>query len=248
MNPEPFARWSPRDLIPALPLNGRDWTQLATLSTGVFALRTQPDASGMGNRGNRGFGAQLSIAGGRPQQNAYRLDGIRVNDYANSSPGGTLGVTLGVDAIEEFSIETANYSAAYGVASGGVINAITRSGTNRWHASFFEFLRNDRLDARNFFDREKPRLRRNQFGAATGGPLKRDRTFLFAAYEGLRQSLGITDTAIVPSMAARTGQLTGRTVAVDPNVARYLGIWPTPNGASSGDSAIYNFERVCPDL
>lgn len=87
-----------------LPLNGRDWTQLATLEPGISAIRTQPDSNGLNNRGNRGFGGQLTIAGARPTQNNYRIDGISVNDYANSSPGSTAGLSLGAESIQEFSV------------------------------------------------------------------------------------------------------------------------------------------------
>ena len=101
---------------------------------------------------NRGFGAQLSISGARPQQNNYRLDGISINDYSNGGPGSVLGQNLGVEAIQEFSVLTSNYSAEYGKTSGGVVNAISRSGTNQFHGSAYEFLRNSALDADNFFD------------------------------------------------------------------------------------------------
>ena len=115
-----------------LPLNGRSWTDLAELQPGVNAIQTQPDFSAGTDRGNRGFGQQLTISGARPQQNNYRLDGVSLNDYANGAPGSVLGGNLGVDAIQEFSVLTTNYSADYGKTSGGVVNAITRSGTNRF--------------------------------------------------------------------------------------------------------------------
>ena len=143
-----------------LPLNGRDWTQLATLEPGISAIRSQPDANGLSNRGNRGFGGQLTISGARPQQNNYRLDGISINDYANSSPGSTAGLSLGAESIAEFSVVSSNYSAAYGLTSGGVINAMTRAGTNGFHGSAYEFLRNDAMDARGFFDAAKLPFRR----------------------------------------------------------------------------------------
>src|SRR6267154_3848181 len=105
-----------------LPLNGRDWTSLATLSPGVNALETQMPFESGAVRGNRGFGAQLTISGGRPTQNNYRLDGLSINDYGNGGPGSVIGVSLGVDAIQEFSVLTGNYSAEYGRTSGGVVN------------------------------------------------------------------------------------------------------------------------------
>jgi len=160
-----------------LPLNGRDWTQLAALQPGIANIRTQPSATGLNNRGNRGFGSQLTINGARPQQNNYRIDGISVNDYANSAPGSTLGLSLGVDAIQEFSVVSSNYSASYGLTSGGVVNASTKAGTNAFHGTAYEFLRNDKLDARNYIDTIRPPFKRNQFGAALGGPIVKNHTF-----------------------------------------------------------------------
>jgi hypothetical protein len=191
-----------------LPLNGRSWTDLAALQPGVDTIQTQPTFSTGADRGNRGFGQQLTISGARPQQNNYRLDGVSINDYANGAPGSVLGGNLGVDAIQEFSVLTSNYSAEYGKTSGGVVNAITRSGTNGLHGSGYEFLRNSALDARNFFDGAKiPSFKRNQFGGAIGGPIIRNRTFFFADYEGIRQSKGITALTTVPSLDARDGKL-----------------------------------------
>ena len=115
----------------------------------------------------------MTISGARPQQNNYRLDGISMNDYANGGPGSVLGGNLGVDAIQEFSVLTTNYSAEYGKTAGGVVNAVTRSGTDQFHGSAYEFLRNSALDARNFFDGPViPEFRRNQFGASAGAPSK----------------------------------------------------------------------------
>src|SRR5712664_1576901 len=151
-----------------LPLNGRSWTDLAALQPGVDTIQTQPTFATGADRGNRGFGQQLTISGARPQQNNYRLDGISLNDYANGAPGSVLGGNLGVDAIQEFSVLTSNYSAEYGKTSGGVVNAITRSGTNAFHGSVYEFLRNSALDARNYFEDPPPArkasFKRNQFG------------------------------------------------------------------------------------
>lgn len=218
--------------IRELPLNGRDWAQLATLQLGVDVVRNQSPVGGVSTgdvvRALRGFGNQLSISGARPQQNNYRLDGISINDYTNGAPGGVLGALSGVDAIQEFSILTTNYSAEYGRTSGGVINAVTRSGTNDFHGSLYEFLRNSALDARNFFDdptQPTPPFKRNQFGGTIGGPLLKDKTFWFFNYEGLRQSLASTQTDVVPTQNARNGTLG----PVDPEVVAYLAFWPLPN-------------------
>jgi outer membrane receptor protein involved in Fe transport len=202
-----------------LPLNGRDWTSLATLQPGVNQIETQMsfDTSA---RGNRGFGSELTVSGGRPTFNNYRIDGISVNDYANAAPGSVIGATLGVDAVQEFSVLTGGFSAEYGKASGGVVNAITKSGTNAFHGDAYEFLRNSALDARTYFDRtaDKPKatFRRNQFGASAGGPIIKDRTFIFGDYEGMRQAKGITGSKKVLSNNARQGILVGQAGANQP--------------------------------
>lgn len=224
-----------------LPLNGRSWTDLAALQPGVSTIQTQPGFASGADRGNRGFGQQLTISGARPQQNNYRLDGISLNDYANGAPGSVLGGNLGVDAIQEFSVLTSNYSAEYGKTSGGVVNAVTRSGTNTFHGSGYEFLRNSALDAANFFENAggipKSSFKRNQFGGTIGGPIVKDHTFFFADYEGIRQSKGIANVNFVPSPAARNGDIhdstTGNpiTVTVDPEAQKYLALYPAnPNG------------------
>src|SRR5438132_12545438 len=205
---------------------------LSTLFTGVNAIETQIGFETGTSRGNRGFGAQLSISGGRPTQNNYRLDGNSINDFANGGPGSVLGVSLGVDAIQEFSVLTGNYSAEYGRTSGGVVNAISKTGTNAFHGDVYEFLRNDKLDANDFFSnasgQPKPAYKRNQFGAAAGGPIRKDRTFIFGDYEGIRQSQGIVSSGtIVPSDAARAGNLAnGQPVTVDPLVQKSLARYP----------------------
>jgi len=233
-----------------LPLNGRSWTDLATLQPGVYAAHTQYSSGA--SRAAKGFGSQIAISGSRPQGNDYRLDGVSVNDYANGSPGGVQGGDLGVDAIQEFSVLTTNYSAEYGRTSGGVVNAITRSGTNLFHGSVYEFLRNSALDARNFFDQGQiPPFRRNQFGASAGGPIRKDKLFIFGNYEGIRQSKGITSLSVVPSLTARSGNLcsipgsppacTPTTVIVDPAAQQYLAFYPQPNGPilGNGDKGIF---------
>ncbi len=257
-----------------LPLNGRSWTDLATLQPGVNALSIlQPTFEVGTDRGNRGFGAQLSISGGRPQENNYRLDGVSINDYGNGGPGSVLGGNLGVDSIQEFSVLTSNYSAEYGKTSGGVVNAITRSGTNQFHGSVYEFLRNDALDAANFFDNannlKKSPFRNNQFGASGGGPIRRDRTFIFGDFEGLRRSTGRTFTDSVPSPNARLGILSGEppipagsvcptnpftgtitskqldpnaSVCVDDSAAKFLPLYHLPNaGVINGDLGTFAF-------
>ena len=224
------------------PLNGRDWAQLVTLQAGVTGVQEGTPTAG-GNT-DRGFGAPVSISGARPDQNSYRLDGISINDYANGAPGSVLGDNLGVDAVEQVSVLGSNYPADYGRTSGGVINAVTRAGTNAFHGDVYEFLRNSTLDARNFFDGQIPPFKRNQFGGSAGLPLQQDRTYLFGDYEGLRQSLGLTTVDTVPSIAARSGKLSTGAVTVDPAVARFLAaFYPLPNGPllAGGDTGIYSF-------
>jgi hypothetical protein len=230
-----------------LPLNGRSWTDLAALQPGVDTIQTQPSFSSGADRGNRGFGQQLTISGARPQQNNYRLDGVSLNDYANGAPGSVLGGSLGVDAIQEFSVLTSNYSAEYGKTSGGVVNAITRSGTGAFHGSAYEFLRNSALDARNFFDGPKiPPFKRNQFGGSIGGPIIKERTFFFFDYEGIRQSKGISQVTFVPSIPARSGvlQCCSTPVTIDPAAQAALAFYHLPNGPaldSNPDVATYTF-------
>src|SRR6195256_1241777 len=190
-----------------LPLNGRDWASLATLEPGVVSVRPHESVDQPG--GNlRGLGAQMTIDGNRHTQNVYRLNGIIVNDYSNAGPGNVLGASVGVDAIQEFSVLTANYSAEYGFTSGGVINAITKSGTNQFHGSAFEFLRNAALDSSNYLSgSQKGAFTRNQFGGSGGWKVLRDKAFLFGAYEGLRQRKGIPGSAKVLTPNARLGIL-----------------------------------------
>jgi hypothetical protein len=227
-----------------LPVNGRDIAQATTLEAGVSAVRTQQSAADVNSgRGQRGFGQQISLAGARPQQNNYMLDGITTNDYANSAPGSVLGLDLGADAVERISVNTSSYPAENGRSSGGVIRAVTRSGSDKVHGSVYEFLRNDALDASNFFDHPKPSFRRNQFGASGSLPLWRHRTFLFANFEGLRQSLGTTQVDTVLSPSGRQGKLASGSVAVNSLVAPYLRLFPLPNGSllPGGDTGIFRF-------
>jgi hypothetical protein len=194
--------------IVTLPLNGRDWASLATLEPGVASVRPHEAVDAPGGS-TRGLGTQMTINGARPQQNVYRLNGVIVNDYSNAGPGNVLGGNLGVDAVEEFSVLTSNYSAEYGFTSGGVINAITKSGTNQLHGSVYEFARNKVFDATDFFDNAaghpKAPFNRNQFGASAGWKVLRDRAFLFGDYEGLRQVKSISQQAKTLTAAARNG-------------------------------------------
>src|SRR6202042_2760508 len=208
-----------------------DWTTLAALQPEVSIVRTENAPALSNTRGNRGLGTMMAMGGARPQQSSSRLDGVSLNDYAGGGPASVLGITLGVDAIQEFSVVTGNAPADYGKTSGGVIDAVTRAGTNQLHGSIYEFLRNSALDARNFFDGPSvPPFKRNQFGGSLGGPIKRQRTFFFVDYEGIRQGLGVTTVDTVPSAKARIGQLVAGPVTVSPLAAPYLAFFPLPNG------------------
>ncbi len=209
------------ETVRELPLNGRDWTQLATLQPGVKRIETQMSTD-TSARGNRGFGLELTISGQRSTFNNYRIDGISVVDYAMAAPGNVIGVMLGTEAIQEFSVLTGGFSAEYGRATGGVVNAISKSGTNAFHGDAYEFLRNSALDSNTYILRatgqKKGQFRRNQFGASAGGRIIKDRTFIFGDYEGLRQGKGISGSGSVPSDAARAGTFQYDTVT-NPNQA-----------------------------
>ncbi len=222
-----------------LPLNGRNYDQLALLVPGVQQFKTGQAASFMGR------GLKISVAGARPEGQGILLDNTNIQGFWNLGAGASIaGTTLGVEAIREFETITNTYSAEFGRAGGAVINAVTRSGTNELHGSVFEFHRNDNLDARNFFDPGKnpPEFKRNQFGFYLGGPIRRNKTFFFANYEGLRENLGLTRIARVPDEAARRGLLPDPrnpgsfiNVVISPAVTPILAVFPLPNGRNFGN-------------
>jgi hypothetical protein len=204
-----------------LPLNGRDWTSLATLEPGVSSIATQVGTGFSANKGNRGFGNELSNSGHRANENNVRVNGVSVNDYSNGAPGGASGLNLGVDGIQEFSVLTSNYTAEYGRTSGAVINAITHSGENEFHGTAFFFDRDKIFDAKNYFDpanKPIPSFRRIQFGASGGTAIVKDKTFIYGTYEGVRQNRPSSQLIHVPTDAERA-------LAV-PSVAPYLKLWP----------------------
>jgi hypothetical protein len=237
--------------IRELPLNGRDWLQLALLQPGAFIStgEYQTDTS----RAQRGNGLAISISGGRTTENVFRIDGLVVNDHSNAGPGSSLHVNMGVDSIREFSVLTNNYSAEYGRGASGVINAITKSGTNQFHGSAYYFHRNSAFDARNFFDLAiiAP-FHRHQYGGAIGGPIKKDKTFFFSNYEALTEAKGQSASTDTVSANAHNGILcanppscTSTTqVTVDPRVKPYLAFYPNPNGPVNGDAGKFIFASV----
>jgi hypothetical protein len=241
-----------QDLIRDVPLNGRSFTDLIPLQAGTVLARNNPTASALGG------GVKISVTGSRPLTNSFLLDGTDIMDPRGAIPGGAAGGSLGVDTVREFRVLTNGYDAEYGRSSGGVFTAITRSGTNQLHGSAFEFLRNAKLDSAkwedNKFGRQKPPFKRNQFGFTLGGPIRRDKTFFFGGYEGLRDRLGGTSVTDVPNALAHQGILPAggavgaplgcpyQTIsanplkcAVAPGVQQWLDLYPLPNGRDLGN-------------
>jgi hypothetical protein len=209
----------------SMPLNGRDVTQLVLLQPGVVMSR------GSVNGSNVGQGTKISVAGSRPSQNLFTLDGTAYNDALNNTPASANGVMTGVETIKEFRVVTNAMSAEYGRAGGGVFSVVTKSGTNQITGSAFEFLRDDRLDTKNYFDDEKPDFRRNQFGGSFGGPVVKNKTFVFGSYEGLREHKGITQVATVMDDNARRGILPGQAaINIPAAVLPYVLLYPAANG------------------
>ena len=215
-----------------LPLNGRSFQQLALLQPGVNAVTAG------GNDPVGGRTPKISMNGTRPEQSSFLLDGTDINDVYNKTPGSVGGVLLGVEAVLEFQVLTNSYSAEFGRSAGGVVNAVTRAGTNQLHGSAFEFLRNSHLDAKNFFDQPTapiPPFKRNQFGGVTGGPIHKDQTFFFGSFESLIDRLGLTGVTSVPTEAARQGQLPSGQIKVNPAIQPFLDkLFPLPNGRDLG--------------
>ena len=226
------------EAIRDLPLNGRNYTDLALLQPGVAAYPHRDGGSVVAH------GMAMSINGQDPRSNVYMLDGTLLNDFTNGPAGSAAGTALGTETIREFRVETNAYGAEFGRNSGGQIHAITKSGTNQRHGSGYLYHRNDALDARNYFDpKDKPEFRRYQFGATFGGPIRQDSTFFFVGVEGLRERLGRTVSTIVPDDDARRGILPGLgAIGVDPAVAPYLAAFPVANRANLGGGlAVHDF-------
>lgn len=208
--------------IKELPLNGRSFDLLLPLNPGIVNF-TSMKTGGTGIS-NSTTANNFAVSGNRPQQNLFLLNGVEFTGAAenNMQPGGTSGMLLGVDAVREFNVQRDSYGAEFGKHPGGQVLIVTQSGTNQWHGSAFEFLRNNVLDAPNFFDRgDAPPFRRNQFGGSLGGPLRREKTFLFGSYEGFRQVLHQTSAAFVPDLVSRANAA--------PSVQPLLNLWPTPS-------------------
>src|SRR5436190_1700559 len=194
-----------------MPLNGRQYLDLAMLAPGV--LPAAPGTQGNG----------FSAAGIRSQSNVYLLDGVSNIDTQTNQPLNLFRIS---DAVEEFSVQTVTPPAEFGRGAGAQVNVVTRSGGNRFHGSAFEYLRNTKLTAADFFTNKlagpKNALNRNQFGGTAGGPVRRNRTFFFGSYEGFRQSAPQVSSTLVPTEAQRA-------TVTDPNSQRLLAFWPLPN-------------------
>src|SRR5215471_7168206 len=202
-----------------LPLNGRSYDLLLTLNPGIVNF-TWEKTGGIGVS-NSTTGNNFAVSGNRPQQNIFLLNGVEFTGAAenNMQPGGSSGQLLGVDAVREFNVLRDTYGPEYGKRPGGQVSIVTQSGTNELHGSVYEFLRNNALDAPNYFDQgSAPPFQRNQFGAALGGPIRNNKTFLFANYEGLRQHLHQTSVAFVPDDASRASAV--------PAIQPLLNLWP----------------------
>jgi hypothetical protein len=223
-----------------LPLNGRSYDELMILNPGVVNF-TWEKTGGVGVS-NSTTGNNFVVSGNRPQQNMYLLNGVEFTGAAenNMQPGGTSQQLLGVDAVREFNLLADSYNADYGKRPGGQVLIVTQIGTNQLHGSLYEFVRNNALDAPNYFDLgSAPGFQRNQFGAALGGPIQKDKMFLFGNYEGFRQHLHQTGVDLVPDTEARNGYLPCKLVKPAPNpcpasglalvgISPLINAWPEP--------------------
>jgi hypothetical protein len=230
------------EAVEQLPLNGRNYTDLALLQPGVIAFPHRDGGSVVAH------GLGMSVNGQDPRSNVYLLDGTLLNDMTNGPAGSAAGTALGMETVREFRVETNAYGAEFGRNSGGQVSVVTKSGSNELAGSGYEFHRNDALDARNFFDPPggKPDFHRNQFGGTVGGPLRVDRAFFFFGYEALRETLGRTISTIVPDDNARGGLLPVggalQAVPIAAAVMPFLLEYPRANGPSFGDgTAAFTF-------
>ena len=206
-----------------LPLNGRSYDQLLTLNPGTVNYTSQ--RAGSTGTSNSEPGNMFSVSGHRPQENLFLLNGVEYTGASeiSNTPGGVSGQLIGVDAVREFALVKDSYGAEYGKRPGAQVSIVTAGGSNEFHGSVYEFVRNSALDARNFFDLPQiPDFERNDFGVSLGGPIRADKTFFFVNYEGYRQDLGLSDVTLVPDNASRA--------AAAPSVKPLLALWPVANG------------------
>ncbi len=217
--------------VKQLPLNGRSYDLLLTINPGVVNF-TWEKTGGIGVS-NSSTGNNFAVSGNRPQQNLFLLNGTEFTGAAenNMQPGGASQNLIGVEAVREFNVLRDSYGAEYGKRPGAQVIIVTQSGSNQFHGSVYEFLRNNVLDAPNYFDQgSAPPFRRNQFGGALGGPIQKDKTFFFVNYEGLRQSLHQTSVAFVPDLHSRATAVA--------SVQPLLNLWLTPSASDPDYSGI----------
>src|SRR3989475_2446488 len=235
-----------------LPLNGRSFDNLISLNP----VMVNSSAMKQNVSSSTGPGNYFSVAGRRPGENIFLWNGVEYPGGTNaisSTPGGVSGQLLGIEAVREFNIVPNMDAAEFGHRAGGQISIVTQSGTNTFHGSAYEFLRNSALDARNFYDRQVrptdpriPPFRRNQFGGSAGGPIQKDKTFIFGNYEGFRQMWNLTKVAIVPDAQARKGLLPNangvyQPVAdFNPAALPFFALWPEPNGPNIAECTAYS--------
>jgi hypothetical protein len=221
--------------IKDLPLNGRSYDALITLNPGAINYSAMKSANTSTSDGNT-----FTVAGRRTGENLFLLNGVENTGSSQLAvtPGGVSGYLLGIDAVREFNVMTDTYPAEYGKRAGAQINVVTQSGTNVPHGTLFEFLRNNVLDARSTFAQTSsaPPFRQNQFGGSLGGPIIKDRWFLFGNYEGYRQALTLSSVSVVPDQQARQGLLPNSAGVYTPvtnlnqRMLPYMAFWPAPNG------------------
>lgn len=229
--------------IEDLPLNGRNYVDLSLLQPGVTADRN------FGSGGGVSVGTSFSSNGASVRSNNFMLDGAVLQNISSRNPASLAGTTLGVDGIKEYQVITTNFQAEYGLTMGSQMVVVSKNGTNQFHGDGFEYLRNSDLDARNYFDpppsaisgHRNPEFRRNNFGGSLGGPIKKDKTFFYGVYEGLRQTLGVTSNLTVPgagchgpagavlTVAACPDIAPLTSVTVSPYIAPFLALQPAPN-------------------
>ncbi len=229
-----------------LPLNQRSFTALVSQQPGLVVITNTAGATVLGASTNSG--SYISGNGLMGTSVGYLVDGINITNGTFTAPGtASAGDMPGVEAISEFQVLTHNYSAAFGGASGSIVSFATKTGTNKLHGSVYEFLRNDKFDARNFFNdaasQQKPPFKRNQFGGAMGGPIRKDKTFFFMNYEGLRQRLNETETAYVPTQCALNSGVGGSGVGC-PGGVPYDVLGPVPIVAPPPTGPFYQLVPV----
>jgi hypothetical protein len=239
--------------IKDLPLNGRNYVDLTLLQPGVTKDKNIGNSA---TGGGGGFGTTFSVNGAPDRSNNFTLDGAVLQNQFARNPSSEGGTTLGVEGIKEYRVITTNFQAEYGVTMGSQTVMVSAGGTNQFHGDVFYFMRNAALDAKNFFDvpnSPTPQFQKNNFGGTFGGPIKKDKTFVFVVYEGLRQNQGVTNVLNVPSAGCRVAagatitqgtnyatqcpELTASSVTMDAGIQPFVALYPMPNLPAPGGCA-----------